>query len=419
MHFSQSSVTHDLFAVLRITAYVIATAVLSSCQQTASHEASHERPHQLLYIVDSDRGSSDSRERLFAVDPERKEIVKTYSTGAHPDIALSRDGTRLYVASESRVPEGPEGAGAGRLDVVDTATGATLASVANPHRWVAKGPLYGSEMALSADGHWLYVPKLMPGPEGTASVLVAIFDTASAKFLPEAIPLSKCESFFLVPWPNARALSILCFDTQDVRTIQLSDQGVPTAQPPVVIPIPHDFGRERFGTAFVSGENELTVLMTDGKFRKVNLQTGSTAQEGEIVFSPPLTPAGWHPSTPGAEHVPSLGRRVIGARILQSQGRLYVPLSRSDLYMHACDAIAVLDAKTLQQEGLIELKSSFLRPSWNLFWDAAIGNDGKRLYLLAVERKGGTVRVLSLPDGKEVDTINGLGTTLSIVVPSP
>ncbi len=376
-------------------------------------------PHQLLYIVDSDRGSSDSHERLFALDTERKEIVKTYPTGSHPDIALSRDGTRLYMASESRVPEGPEGAGAGRLDVIDTATGATLASVANPHRWVAMGPLYGSEMALSADGHWLYVYKLMPGPENTVSEFVAIFDTAANRFLPDTVLLPKCGASLLVPWPNGRALSVACFVTEDLRTIQFSDQGIPTTQLPTVIAIPHDWGRTRLGTAFVSGENEVIVLMTDGKYRRVNVQTGTTVQEGEINFSPPLTPPGWHPKIPGAEHVPSLGRRVIGSRILESQGRLYVPLHRSDLYMHAADAIAVLDAKTLQQEGFFELKSSFWRRSWNLFSDAAIGNGGKRLYLLAVERKGGTVRVLSLPDGKEIDTINGLGTTLSIVVPLP
>lgn len=167
-------------AVPRTAACVVAASALSSCQQTASHDASKDRPHQLLYIVDSDRGSLDSHERLFAVDPELKEIVKNYPTGAHPAIALSPDGTRLYVASESRVPEGPEGAGAGRLDVVDTATGATVASVADPHRWIAMGPLYGSEMALSADGHWPYLYKLTPRAEHVSEV-VAIFPRKIAR----------------------------------------------------------------------------------------------------------------------------------------------------------------------------------------------------------------------------------------------
>ena len=405
---------------LRIVVAVVATSSLSGCQPAPANQApGSSLPRQLLYIVDSDRGSSDSHERLFAVDPERKAIVRTYATGSHPDIALSPDGTRLYVASESRVPEGPEGAGAGRLDVVDTETGATLASVANPHRWVAMGPLYGSEMALSADGHWLYVHKTMPGPENTVSDFVAIFDTAANKFLPDTISLPQCGASFLVPWPTGRALSVACFVTGDLRTMQFSDQGVPATQLPTIIAIPHDWGRTRLGTVFVSGENEVTVLMTDGKYRRVNVQTGTTVQEGEINFSPPLTPPGWYPRIPGAEHVPSLGRRVIGSRVLESQGRLYVPLHRSDLYLRAADAIAVLDAKSLQQEGFFELKSPFLHPSWNLFSDAAVGNGGKRLYLLALERKGGTVRVLSLPDGKEIGTIQGLGTTLSIVVPSP
>jgi len=394
--------------------FVFVTCVLSGCQKVASHNA----PRQLLYIVDSDRGSFDSHERLFALDPGRKQIVRNYATGARPDIALSPDGTRLYVAGESRIPEGPEGAGAGRLDVIDTATGAMVASVADPNRWIAMGPLYGSEMALSADGHWLYVYKVAPGSEHTASEFVAIFDTATNKFLSDTIPLSKCGASLLVPWPNGRALSALCFATEDLRTMQFSDQGIPTTQLPVVIAVPHDLGRTRLGTAFVSGENELTVLMTDGKYRKVNVQTGNILQEGEIAFSPPLTPPGWHPQIQGAEHVPSLGRRVIGSRILESQGRLYIPLSRSDLYMHAADAIAVLDAGTLQQEAFFELKSPWRHSSWNLFRDGAIGDGGRRLYLLGVESQGGTVRVLSLPDGKEIDAINGLGTTLSIVVPS-
>jgi len=56
---------------------------------------------------------------------------------------------------------------------------------------------------------------------------------------------------------------------------------------------------------------------------------------------------------------------------------------------------------------------------WNLFWDGAIGDGGRRLYLLGVETKGGTVRALRLPDGREIETMGGLGTTLSIMVASP
>jgi hypothetical protein len=399
-----------LLAALRVAVCVVATAALSGCQQAASHEIYHE----LLYILDTDRSRPDSHAQLLVLDPQRKAIVKRYQ-GAEPiDFALSADGKRLYLARSQETPHGVNG----QLDVIDTVNGAVMATASNPDLWVAKGPYRNSEMAFSADGHWLYVYKLTPGPGNTVSENVAIFDTAVNRFLPDTISLSKCGASLLVPWPNARALSVLCFVTEDLRTVQFSDQGVPTSQLPV-IPIPHDWGRRRVGTAFVSGENEVTVLMTDGKYSKFNVQNGTAVQEGEIVFSPPLTPAGWHPGTPGAEHVPSLGRRVIGSRVQQSQGSLYILLSRSDLYMHAADAIAVLDAKTLQQEAIFEPKSSFWSSSWNLLWSGAIGDGGRRLYLLGVESKGGTVRVLRLPDGKEIDAIKGVGTTPSIIALSP
>ncbi len=442
---------HPLLTYLQIWACVLAASAFSACQSTQprSHEPVPPGPHPLLYIVDSDRGTSDSREHLFVLDPARKRIVRTYPTGAHPDIALSPDATRLYVASESRAPEGPDGAGTGRLDIFDTATGSLVASVGDPYRWIAMGPFYRSEMALSSDGRWLYVPRLTPGrPEGRQKEdreedrneevrdheprnrpentpqhhvfeSVAIFDTLANKFLPNEIPFSNCGAALLLTWPKRRALTAVCSGTEDLRTMQLSDEGIPLTALPAVIPIPHDWGRTRLATAFISGENELTVFMTDGKFRRIDVQSGTTLHQGEIAFSPPLTPAGWHPSTPGAENAPSLGRRVIGWRILRSQGRLYVPLSRSDLYMHAADAVAVLDSRTFQQRSLLELKSSRLRSSWNLFWDGAIGDDGRRLYLLGIESKEGSVRVLSLPDGKEIDTIRGLGKTLSIVVGAP
>ena len=355
------------------------------------------------------------------MDTKLKEIVKTYPTGSRPDIALSRDGTRLYVASESRVPEGPEGAGAGRLDVIDTATGATLASVANPHRWVAMGPLYGSEMALSADGHWLYVPKLVPGPEGTASVACRDIRycqrTGSCRI---TIPLPKCGASLLVPWPNGGRCQCCVSSPRTCGRYSSAIRAFPRPNRRPSLPYLTIGAARRLGTAFVSGENEVTVLMTDGKYSKVNVQTGTTVQEGEIVvFSAAYSPlVGTRQFREPSTYLPwDAGLSAHGycnpKEALRSGSRdpisICTPATPSQCWMpRRCSRRASLSSRVLS-----------CVPSWNLFSDAAIGNGGKRLYLLAVERKGGTVRVLSLPDGKEIDTIQGLGTTLSNVVPSP
>jgi len=397
-----------------VVAFVGAIAVSSSGHQTPSPDL----PRELLYIVDSDHGNADSHERLFSVDPRRKVIVRNYPTGSRPDIALSPDGTRLYVAYEEMSPDRKEGQG--KLDVIETATGTVVASTANPNRWVAMGPLYSSEMALSADGRWLYMKKLTLDLNHLPVEAVAIFDTAASKFLADTISLPKCAASLLVPWPDGRALSVLCSQDLDLRTVRFNDQGVPANLVPTGIPVTNHATAQWVGTAFVSGANEVTVIAADGKYSRINVETSKIVEEGMIVFSPPLTPSGWHPHVRGAEHVPSLGRRYIDMQPpLESDGRLYVQLSRSDLYLHAADAIAVLDQKTLRQAAFFELKTSQRGSSWNLFWSGAIGDDGTRLYLLGVESKGGIVHVLSLPDGREIDTIKGFGATPTIVVLSP
>jgi len=383
---------------------------------TAQPPASNELPHELVYVMDTDRAAPASRDHLLVVDPERKVVLKRYA-GDGIDFALSPDGKRLYLAHSSPRPEGNE-ENLGQLDVIDTASGNIIATASNPDRWITMGPYRQSQMALSGDGSWLYIYKAKSGPDTSQ---IAIFDTAGNKFLRDPIPLTKCGSAVLVPWPNARALSVLCwgFDEPDLRTIQFGNQGVPSNPTRRAIPISQDHGRRRAASAFVSGENEVTVLMSDGKYIRLNVPGGAVASEGEIAFSPPLTPPGWHPQTPGAEHVPSLGRRYIGfGAIRESQGRLYIPLSRSDVYMQAADAIAVVNARTLQQEAFFELKSSFWNPSWNLFSGLAVGDYGQRLYLLGIESKGGVIRVLSLPALKQIDEIKGLGATLTAIIPT-
>jgi len=398
----------------QIALCLLVAAAFPACRQIPANSASHE----LLYVLDTDNSGPNAQEHLLAVDPQRKVVVRRYEgIGLGLDFALSADGKRLYLA---RSIEAADGENLGKLDVIDTATGAILATVDNSQRWVTKGPYRYSAMALSADGRWLYVHKFKPESDHAGTQFLAIFDTTNNRFLPDVISLPQCAVPTLVPWPNSRALSILCSgysDTPNLWTVRFNEEGVPTAQATVDIPIPEERGRRRPAMAFVSGENEVTVLMTDGRYARLNSTTGSTLREGHIEFSPLLTPPGWQPQVPGAEHVPSLGRRVVGPTHL-SQGKLHICLLRTDRYMHAADAIAVVNATTLQQEVFLELKSSFWNPSWNLVWDLAVGNGGKRLYLLAVEGKSGSIRVLTVPEGTELERIRNVGATPTMIVPS-
>ena len=392
-----------------------ALAALLSGPLTAANPSSR----QLLYVLDTDGSKPFSQDHLLVVDPERKVVVRRYEgLGTGFDFALSPDGTRLYLG---RSIESTNGENLGKLDVIDAATGAVLATADNPDRYLTMGPYRGSQMALSSDGRWLYVHKFKfePGHGGTDQI--AIFNTADSRFLLEAIPLPKCSIATFVPWPDARALSVVCigYDSlPQLRTVRFSEQGAPAAEMRTEIPIAEENGRRRPAAVFVSGENEVTVLMTDGMYARLNVESGRAVEKGQIAFLPPLTPPGWHPQIPGAENVPSLGRRVIGS-ICQSQGKLYMTLSRTDRYMHAADAIAVVDAKTLRQEAFFELKSSFWNPWGSLFGALAVGNDGKRLYLLGINPKGGTIRILNLADGTQIDSVRGLGASLTAIIPTP
>jgi hypothetical protein len=102
----------------------------------------------------------------------------------------------------------------------------------------------------------------------------------------------------------------------------------------------------------------------------------------------------------------------------QSQGSLYILLSTSDLYMHAADAIAGLDAKTFQQEAIFVPKSSFWSSSWN-FCGAEPLEMVAAGFISWASSPRAELSVYCGCDGKEVDAIKGVGTTPCIIAPSP
>lgn len=378
-------------------------------------------PAELLYIADSNKASPDEHSQILVVDPQKKAVVKTYATRAHPDIALSLDGKRLYLAYyfDPHDKDGQFHGEVGKLDVIDTATGSVIAS-ANHSEWSGMGPAYNTSMALSPDGRWLYMYVSAGALHGSPAEGVAVFDTTANKFLPDEVSLPGCGAAVLVPWSKGQGLSVLCSFSSNVRTVQFNETGVPATRVPVGVAIPHRHqGDTRFyqpgdTAAFMSGDKELTLMMSDGRFCKLNVGTGATVQEGSIQFSQPLIPVG-APSGAGAYNAQG---RYISSRLVQaSQGRSYVVLSRNDRIFHAADALAVLDSKSLQQISLFQ-------PGY-LFWNAVVSGDGKRLYLISADADSsgktlyGNVHVLNSADGTEIEEITGIGTTPTILIPSP
>src|SRR5262245_21664964 len=84
-----------------------------------------------LYVVDSN--DADITSAALVVDLEKGQVTKTYSAGFHPDISLSADGRRLYLAYD--VVNSRQTEQKGVLNVIDTVTGDLIAHVDNPNRW--------------------------------------------------------------------------------------------------------------------------------------------------------------------------------------------------------------------------------------------------------------------------------------------
>jgi hypothetical protein len=147
-------------------------------------------------------------------------------------------------------------------------------------------------------------------------------------------------------------------------------------------------------TAFMSGDEELSVVLEDGNYSKIDLQAGKYSQEGIIAFSPPL----------------KAGKEFVGPfQTAVWHGRVFLVLGTLDDYRSSglASAIAVLDLKTLQQERIIEVEKPFS--------NVAIASDGT---LLIADPESSAMHMLTA-SGTETGKITGVGISPTIAVPSP
>src|SRR5262245_18007976 len=150
-----------------------------------------DRKLGLLYVLDSNLNRADSQ--ILLIDPRSGNTLRSFKAHGAPDFTLSKDGSRLYIAS------GLGGSSAGVLDVVDTATGQHLSSVASPDHWLCTLHIYDTNMALSHDGKWLYIFKYRPEDDAH---YIAVFDTVNNRFLPGKAMLLGCVAGEITPSPD-------------------------------------------------------------------------------------------------------------------------------------------------------------------------------------------------------------------------
>ena len=213
----------------------------------------------------------DARRQVLLVDPESAGVKGRIAVGHTPQMALSPDGTRLYIASSQE------------LSVVDTSDGQPRESVELQHRWKYTTSPYPPSMVVSPDGRWLYVYKMYPGQgAGNDSYAVATFDNTTGRFLPQELQLSGCGASLLAP--SLTGLQISCMPANQIHFVQIGPTGtvVPTIEaglPERVAPVATLLELPNFGgviwnvrDSLVSPDGHaLITIMGDGRVLEVDI----------------------------------------------------------------------------------------------------------------------------------------------------
>jgi len=220
-----------LLALLAVgLAVVLAVRSLRGSEGAGSTLAPEART---VVVAEEGREPYVSTVHMVRAGPGGPRVARSFEALSAPDLAVSPDGSRLYVISGDRRP-GDE------LVAFDVATGEAEMTV----RLQPEGRLFRVSgwpfpccptMELSPDARWLFLLWVTPGDEGERTVFVATLDTVEGRMLPEMMPLDECEPGIqaLVPLPRVRRLAVVCGRSADVRFLEASETGSVAASAPL------------------------------------------------------------------------------------------------------------------------------------------------------------------------------------------
>ena len=336
-----------------------------------------------LYVLDPRSDANHPGSRIWLVDPETAKVMGSVRAGYDPDIALSPDGSHLFVASGERE--------SGELAVIDMASGAIL-HVPFPERilykpWYAGLPPY-SRMEVSADGRFLRVLVNHLFSPDKIGYQLWTFDTESKSFLSAHIHLGNCGYGEFVPSSVADQINFVCPVTNELRFIQLRAEGDEASSSFVKFPWPRKCGVVQ---GLLSPEGKLAIVRGDGAIYEVDLakKEFSPVQASDNCGKRLVYPFSW-PRSPDSEKV------YLG----------YGPPAANG--MATSVEFRVIDTATSAQIGRIQTSMRF--------WSATVTKDGRFIYAAVPEQR--SVLVIDIASFEERRTIKvGQTPALALVAP--
>jgi hypothetical protein len=343
-----------------------------------------------LYVLDPNQLGSESE--ILLVDPSAGAVMGVLRTGNDPQMALSRDGARLYVVSIVGNSD--------TLAVIDTATGRTQQTVAITHRKTDLFLPAWPTVALSGDGRYLLIRTQITNGPGDQRFGMSAFDTQNQALTATSVDLPGCALSQFVSTPAGEA-DILCGKAaDDLRLVAGVGRGSAASVARVALPAQSDDRRDQNGNPRYLGElsgavsfgpASIVSLTQNGKIQLFERSAGKVVRTvdvglGSDQWLPPKVPVA---SPDGATiFVP------VGTLAGQSEQR----------------ATGILAIDTATWKGRTFAVS---RP----FWSLTLARDGSQLY--AFDPDGHALVVLDPRTGREIKAINGLGSSpvTAIVVP--
>lgn len=330
-----------------------------------------------LYVLDPRPNVGETGGHIWLLDPETGNVMGSIRTGYHPDFALSPDGSRLYIASDTHVHSTV-------LAVVDTSSGEVLGG--KPIQRRAEPALIPpfSTMAVSGDGKFLRI--LVQKPDSDEFQLDTV-DADSGVLLPGHVNLKHCGDGQFVSFPTADQVDFVCPAMKKVRLVRTDENSKELDNTSPEFPWNHKLG---VGAAFPAPDGKfITIVRGDGAVFEMDVATLSFYPTA-VHAGPPgqISPSAWPRSPDGS--------------------KVYLGYSHAAAANAIAREIRVYDTATWHKLGAIKTSVPF--------WSVAADTEANRLYALVPEQH--CILVIDTSTMREIRTITvGAMPALALVAP--